>query len=134
MWSGPVGLGAIRTRIALSMRPMLAAAPNLAPTSGRLPYADASRSRHGAEMFLTGTILNVVTVLIGTAIGVAVGNRMPARIQGTLTDGLGLFVLVLGVTLGSLALVDPAALPGDELAVLAAVLLGGAIGEALRLP
>lgn len=84
-------------------------------------------------MFLTGTILNVVTVLVGTVIGVLIGNRMPPRIQGTLTDGLGLFVLVLGVTMGSLALVDPAALPGDELAVLAAVLLGGAIGEVLRL-
>ena len=84
-------------------------------------------------MFLTGTILNVVAVLVGTLIGVVIGNRMPPRIQRTLTDGLGLFVLVLGVAMGSLALVDPTALPGDELAVLAAVLAGGAIGELLRL-
>jgi uncharacterized protein len=84
-------------------------------------------------MFLTGTILNVATVLLGTLIGVLIGSRMPPRIQTVLTDGLGLFVLVLGVTLGSRVLTDPAALPGDELAVLAAVLLGGAIGELLRL-
>jgi uncharacterized protein len=84
-------------------------------------------------VFLTGTILNVVTVLLGTLIGVAVGSRMPPRIQGTLTDGLGLFTLLLGVTMGLRVLTDPAALPGDELAVLGAILAGGAIGELLRL-
>jgi uncharacterized protein len=84
-------------------------------------------------MFLTGTLLNVATVLIGTVVGATLGDRMPARIQGTLTDGLGLFTLLLGVATGLRVLVDPAALPGDELAVLAAVLLGAAIGELLRL-
>jgi uncharacterized protein len=84
-------------------------------------------------VFLTGTILNVVTVLLGTVIGVLIGSRMPPRIQGTLVDGLGLFTLLLGVSMGLRVLTDPAGLPGDELAVLAAVLLGGAIGEVLRL-
>jgi uncharacterized protein len=84
-------------------------------------------------MFLTGTILNVATVLIGTVIGVLLGSRMPPRIRSTLTDGLGLFTLLLGVSMGLRVLTDPAALPGDELAVLAAVLLGSAIGELLRL-
>jgi uncharacterized membrane protein YqgA involved in biofilm formation len=84
-------------------------------------------------MFLTGTILNVATVLIGTVIGVLLGSRMPPRIQTTLTDGLGLFTLLLGVAMGLRVLTDPAALPGDELAVLGAVLLGAAIGELLRL-
>lgn len=84
-------------------------------------------------MFLTGTILNVVTVLLGTLIGVLIGNRMPPRIQTTLTDGLGLFTLLLGVAMGLRVLTDPAALPGDELAVLAAILAGGAIGELMRL-
>ena len=84
-------------------------------------------------MFLTGTILNVATVLLGTLIGVLIGGRMPARIQGTLTDGLGLFTLLLGVSMGLRVLTDPSALPGDELAVLGAVLLGAAVGELLRL-
>jgi uncharacterized membrane protein YqgA involved in biofilm formation len=84
-------------------------------------------------MFLTGTLLNVVTVLIGTVVGAALGGRMPPRIQGTLTDGLGLFTMLLGVAMGLRVLTDPAARPGDELAVLAAVLLGAAIGELLRL-
>jgi uncharacterized membrane protein YqgA involved in biofilm formation len=84
-------------------------------------------------VFLTGTILNVFTVLIGTVVGVILGSRMPPRMQTTLTDGLGLFTLLLGVAMGLRVLTDPAALPGDELAVLAAVLLGAAIGELLRL-
>jgi uncharacterized membrane protein YqgA involved in biofilm formation len=84
-------------------------------------------------MFPTGTILNVVAVLIGTAVGVLVGSRLSPRIQSTLTDGLGMFVLLLGVSLGLGVLTDPAARPGDELAVLAAVVLGGAVGELLRL-
>jgi hypothetical protein len=84
-------------------------------------------------MFLTGTILNVVAVLIGTAVGVLLGSRLSARVQSTLTDGLGMFVLLLGVGLGLGVLTDPAGRPGDELAVLAAVVLGGAIGELLRI-
>jgi hypothetical protein len=90
-------------------------------------------NRYPVAVFLTGTILNVVTVLIGTVIGVLLGSWMPVRIQQVLTDGLGLFVIVLGASMGIRVLTDPAALPGDELAVLAAVLLGAAIGELLRL-
>jgi uncharacterized protein len=84
-------------------------------------------------MFLTGTLLNVVTVLVGTGIGLLVGGRLPSRMQGTLTDGLGLFTIVFGMAMGLRILTDPAAQAGDELAVLAAVLLGAAIGELLRL-
>ena len=32
-------------------------------------------------MFLTGTLLNVATVLVGTLLGVLAGSRMPARMQ-----------------------------------------------------
>jgi uncharacterized membrane protein YqgA involved in biofilm formation len=84
-------------------------------------------------VFLTGTLLNVATVLAGTVLGASVGGRLPARMQATLTDGLGLFTLLLGVTMGLRVLTDPIAQPGDELAVLGAVLLGAAVGEALRL-
>ncbi|HEY6607919.1 MAG TPA: DUF554 domain-containing protein [Candidatus Limnocylindria bacterium] len=84
-------------------------------------------------MFLTGTLLNVATVLVGTLIGVLIGSRMPERIQVSLTTGLGLFTFLIGTSMGLRVLNDPAAQPGDELAVLAAVLLGVAIGELLRL-
>jgi uncharacterized protein len=84
-------------------------------------------------MFLSGTLLNVATVLVGTAIGLLVGSRMPARMRETLTVGLGLFTIVLGTSMGMRIFTDPLAQPGDELAVLGAILLGAVIGELLRL-
>ena len=84
-------------------------------------------------MFLTGTLLNVATVLLGTLVGLALGARMPVRMQSSLTTGLGLFTLLIGLSMGLRIFTDPAAQPGDDLAVLGAVLIGVAIGELLRL-
>lgn len=84
-------------------------------------------------MFLTGTILNVVAVLIGANIGVLVGSRMPARIQQTLPDGLGLFTLAIGFALALRLLLDRTIPAGTDLAVLGGLLAGGFIGELLRL-
>jgi uncharacterized protein len=84
-------------------------------------------------MFLTGTLLNVATVLIGTVIGLLVGSRMPGRMQSSLTTGLGLFTVLIGLSMGLRVFTDPAAQAGDDLAVLGAVLLGVAIGEVIRL-
>ena len=83
-------------------------------------------------MFLTGTLINVATVLVGTMIGLLIGSRMPPRVQLGLTTGLGLFVALIGISLGLRIFAEPAR-PGDDLAVLGAVLLGVAIGELLRL-
>jgi len=84
-------------------------------------------------MFLTGTLLNVVAVLVGTTIGVLAGSRVPERMQRTLTDGLGLFTLAIGFALTLRLLMDRSAPAGNDLAVLAALLAGAAIGELLRL-
>jgi uncharacterized membrane protein YqgA involved in biofilm formation len=84
-------------------------------------------------VFLSGTLLNVVTVLIGTTVGLLLGARMPARMQGSLTTGLGLYTLVLGVSMAIRIFTDPGADAGDNLAVLTALLSGVAIGELLRL-
>lgn len=84
-------------------------------------------------MFLTGTLLNVAAVLVGTLVGLALGARMPVRMQTSLTTGLGLFTLLIGLSMGLRIFTDPAARPGDDLAVLGAVLIGVAIGELLRL-
>jgi uncharacterized membrane protein YqgA involved in biofilm formation len=83
-------------------------------------------------MFLTGTLLNVATVLIGTTIGVLAGARMPAAMQGSLTTGLGFFTLLLSVGMG-LQILGPDVARGDDLAVLAALLAGIVVGELLRL-
>ena len=84
-------------------------------------------------MFLSGTLLNVVAVLVGTTAGLLLGARMPRGMQGSLTTGLGLYTLVLGVSMALRIFTDPKADAGDNLAVLAALLLGLAIGELLRL-
>ncbi len=84
-------------------------------------------------MPLSGTLLNVAAVLIGTTIGVLAGRRMPTRMQDSLTTGLGFFTLILAVSMGIRLFTDPAAQPGDDLAVLAALLAGVAVGEALRI-
>jgi len=88
---------------------------------------------HNGPMFLSGTLLNVATVLLGATIGLLAGARVPQRLQESLTTGLGFFTLVLA-TAGALRIfTDPAVRPGDDLAVLAALLAGVALGELLRL-
>ncbi|HUG48351.1 MAG TPA: DUF554 family protein [Candidatus Limnocylindria bacterium] len=72
-------------------------------------------------MFLSGTLLNVAAVLIGTTVGLLVGSRMPPRMQSTLTDALGIFTLLLGAALGLRIFSDPAARVGDELAILGSI-------------
>jgi uncharacterized membrane protein YqgA involved in biofilm formation len=84
-------------------------------------------------VFLTGTLLNVAAVLAGTAIGAVLGSRVPARVHDALTTGLGFFTLLLAISMGLGVFTSPDARAGDDLAILAAVLLGVVIGELLRL-
>jgi uncharacterized protein len=78
---------------------------------------------------LTGTFINVGTVLAGTAVGSAAGDRLPSGVQQRVLSGLGLVVLLIGVDLG-LAWRHASALPVE---VLGGVMLGGLAGEALRI-
>lgn len=84
-------------------------------------------------MFLSGTLLNIATVLVGTTLGLLAGSRVPRRMQESLTTGLGFFTLIVAASMALRIFSDPSARPGDELAVLAALLLGVAFGEVLRL-
>jgi hypothetical protein len=84
-------------------------------------------------MFLAGTLLNAIAVVIGATIGMVVGSRMPARMHQTLTDGLGLFTLAIGIALALQLLLDRTAPAGSDLIVLAALLIGAVVGELLRL-
>lgn len=74
---------------------------------------------------MTGTFINVGTVLAGTLIGTLVGRRLPEGLQQRVLAGLGLVTLVIGVD---------SALAWNEtnpLYVLGGVLLGGLVGEAI---
>jgi uncharacterized membrane protein YqgA involved in biofilm formation len=84
-------------------------------------------------VFLTGTLLNVFAVLVGTTIGLLAGSRVPPRMQESLVTGLGLFTLVIGLAMTLPIFIGGQARPGDELAVLAGLLSGVVVGELLRL-
>ncbi|GGN33572.1 DUF554 domain-containing protein [Deinococcus daejeonensis] len=80
---------------------------------------------------LSGTLVNVVTVLLGTSVGLAVGGRLPERTQRTLLQTLSLVTLFIGLDMaGSLNRVQGGAVPGVILA-LVSLALGAVIGEAL---
>ena len=75
-----------------------------------------------------GTLINVGTVLAGTALGTALGHRLPERMQRTALMGLGLLVLVVGIEL-SLRWSGPETTRYTVLYVLGGVVLGGVAGE-----
>ena len=73
----------------------------------------------------TGTLINVVAVLIGGVLGLLLGARLPRRMRETIMHGLGLMTLVIGFQLS---------LETDNiLIVLGSLLLGGLAGEMLRI-
>ena len=47
---------------------------------------------------LTGTIVNTCTVIIGSLIGMLLGNILPERLRDTVMKGLGLCTIYIGVT------------------------------------
>jgi uncharacterized membrane protein YqgA involved in biofilm formation len=74
---------------------------------------------------VTGTFINVGTVLGGTLIGVLIGHRLPASMQQRVMWGLGMVTLVLGID-NALAWRDT-----NPIIVMGAILLGGIVGEAI---
>jgi uncharacterized membrane protein YqgA involved in biofilm formation len=84
---------------------------------------------------LTGTLVNAATVLVGTLIGTLLGDRLPDRIRETVLHGLGLFVLALGVVEAGQTFSGPLAdfTRASAVVVLGSVVVGGVIGELLRI-
>jgi hypothetical protein len=72
-----------------------------------------------------GTLLNAATVILGTVLGLLIGSRLPQRVQDTLFGAIGLVTLLIGVS-GALTTHSP-------LIILGSMLLGGLLGELLRL-
>ncbi len=79
---------------------------------------------------MTGTFINIATVLVGTLIGVTAGLRLPAGAQERVLAGLGMITLVIGIDL-ALAWGGEGTSTSTPLYVLGGVLIGGLIGEAL---
>lgn len=70
---------------------------------------------------MSGTLLNVAAILIGGFLGMTLGTRFPERMRQTITAGLGLFTLAMGVQMFLST--------QNSLIVLGSVALGGIIGE-----
>jgi uncharacterized protein len=84
-----------------------------------------------------GTLVNVVTVLVGASFGVGLGHRLMQRTRDLVTDALGLVTLLIAA-LSATAVLDPALRDhvGDGapiLIVLGSLLVGGITGSLLRL-
>jgi uncharacterized protein len=84
-----------------------------------------------------GTLLNVVTVLVGATLGVLLGHRLPQRTRDVVTDALGLVTLLIAA-FAAIAVRDRALVVtvGDSapiLIILTSLVLGGVVGSLLRL-
>ncbi|MEW6404147.1 MAG: DUF554 domain-containing protein, partial [Chloroflexota bacterium] len=74
---------------------------------------------------MTGTLLNVATVLIGGALGLLFGARIPEKLKATVIAGMGLFTAAMGIQM-FLKTENP-------LIVLGALLIGSLLGEWWRI-
>lgn len=83
-----------------------------------------------------GTVLNVTTVLVGSGVGMVLGQRLRARTRDVVTDALGL-VTLLAAALSAAAVLDPpfegaVGAGAPLLVVLASLVVGGIVGSLLR--
>ncbi|MDO9590732.1 MAG: DUF554 family protein, partial [Microcella sp.] len=80
-----------------------------------------------------GTLLNIVTIVVGATIGVLIGRRLPERTSRVVTDALGLITIVLGglnlVALTDTDFVGAVGAGGTFLVVIGALLIGSIVGS-----
>lgn len=70
---------------------------------------------------MLGTLLNILTVLIGGGLGTVLGARLPRRLQETVLWGLGLFTIAIGLQMTFES--------QNALITLGSLLVGGLLGE-----
>jgi len=81
----------------------------------------------------SGTWINVLTICLGTFLGVVLRDRLPIPMQRVITQGLGLTTLFIGFRMAeSLTQASAGVVDGVILGLLTLV-LGGLLGEWLRL-
>lgn len=74
---------------------------------------------------MTGTILNIITVLIGGTLGMLFGARLPERLKLTVVAAMGLFTVAIGIQM-FLKTENP-------IIVLGGLLIGALLGEWWRI-
>ena len=70
---------------------------------------------------MIGTIINIVTILIGGSVGLIFNTRIPDRVSKTVIAGIGLFTLGIGIQMFLQT--------QNALIALGSILIGGVLGE-----
>ncbi len=70
---------------------------------------------------VTGTLLNLATVVLGASTGTVFGKRLPENLRSNIMNGLGLVTIFIGLSMGLKT--------ENILVVLGSVVLGGILGE-----
>jgi uncharacterized membrane protein YqgA involved in biofilm formation len=70
---------------------------------------------------MIGTLINVLTVLVGSTLGLLFGAQLPERVRQTVIAGLGLFTAAIGLQMFLQT--------DNSIVVLGALLAGGVLGE-----
>lgn len=79
---------------------------------------------------MTGTWINIGTIIIGSLVGLFFGSRLPHRMRSTVIVALGLFTFALGIAL----FIEGTSSPGENpLIPLISLLFGALLGEWWRL-
>jgi uncharacterized membrane protein YqgA involved in biofilm formation len=76
-------------------------------------------------IYMTGTIINVAAIIVGSLIGILFGARLPEKLKSTIIAGMGIFVTALGIQMFLKT--------ENSLIVLGAVLIGTLLGEWRRI-
>lgn len=84
-----------------------------------------------------GTLLNMAAIVVGSAVGVLLGGRLPSRTRDLITQALGLITMVVAA-LNIVALLDAdwiadVGSSAPLLIVLGSVVIGGVIGSLLHI-
>ena len=74
---------------------------------------------------MIGTLINVVGVLAGTALGLLLRKGIPERMRETVMQGLALCVVLIGVS-GAIK-------TGDTMCVIVSMVVGGLLGSAVNI-
>lgn len=74
---------------------------------------------------MTGTLINVAAIILGSLIGLAAGNRIPEKMRQTLVSAMGLFTLAYGIFIFGQT--------QNMLIPLFALVVGTVIGELLKI-
>jgi uncharacterized protein len=74
---------------------------------------------------MTGTIINVAAIIVGSLIGILFGARLPEKLKSTIIAGMGIFIVAMGIQMFLKT--------ENSLIVLGALLIGTLLGEWWRI-